>query len=246
MMMEVEKTYKVYMLIFPNGKRYIGMTGKSLEKRFNGGRGYRHCQKVWNAIKKFGWESVRHEVLLDGLTKQEAEREEIALIALYNTTENGYNIEHGGNCPGTHSIETRMKISAANKGKNIAHQPQKNGGGKAKKCEGNSALFSESTTHKKRGRRKANGCGATNTTQEIITQNNSKHGNQSKCAKNIRMAIIRDANALFHGVMAAGMIFLLRCVTRQSVQTFHLRFYAQRLRPGAWSVGLFGGIMIEK
>lgn len=116
-MMEAERTYKVYMLIFPNGKRYIGMTGKSLEKRFNGGRGYRHCQKVWNAIKKFGWESVRHEVLLDGLTKQEAEREEIALIALYNTTENGYNIEHGGNCSGTHSIETRMKISAANKGK---------------------------------------------------------------------------------------------------------------------------------
>lgn len=110
-------SYSVYKHIFPNGKVYIGITSQPLEKRFENGRGYRKCPKIHNAILKYGWNNVEHEMLYSGLSKQEAEQKEIELIAFYGSVENGYNIEHGGNTTGTHSVETRKKISEGNKGK---------------------------------------------------------------------------------------------------------------------------------
>lgn len=109
--------YSVYRHIFPNGKSYIGITSQPLEKRFENGRGYKKCPKINNAILKYGWNNVEHELLYSGLSKDEAEAKEIELIAFYGTVENGYNIEHGGNTTGTHNIETRTKISIGNKGK---------------------------------------------------------------------------------------------------------------------------------
>ena len=110
-------SYCVYRHVFPNGKSYIGITSQTLTRRFNNGSGYKKCPKVYAAILKYGWNNVEHEMLFDGLTKQEAEAKEVELIAYYNSIENGYNIDHGGNVPGTHSVETRAKISAGNIGK---------------------------------------------------------------------------------------------------------------------------------
>lgn len=109
--------YCVYKHTFPNGKVYIGITSIPIEKRFEGGRGYRKCPKMNNAILKYGWNNVEHEMLYSGLSKEDAEAKEIELIAFYGSVENGYNTDHGGNTTGTHSIETREKISAGNKGK---------------------------------------------------------------------------------------------------------------------------------
>lgn len=109
--------YKLYKHTFPNGKVYIGITSQSLEDRFQNGHGYKKCPKMHNAILKYGWNNVEHELLMDGLTKPEAEAKEIETIALYNSVKNGYNTDYGGNVAGTHSVETREKISAGNKGK---------------------------------------------------------------------------------------------------------------------------------
>lgn len=109
--------YKVYVHIFPNGKKYVGMTCQEpTSKRWEGGRGYRGCPKVHQAIQRYGWENVEHLIIADHLTKDEAEALEIALIKKYNSIKNGYNIEHGGNTTGTHSEETKRKISEGNKG----------------------------------------------------------------------------------------------------------------------------------
>lgn len=114
----MSSNYTVYMHVFPNGKKYIGITGQPLNKRFgSNGIGYKRCPKVYKAIKKYGWENVEHIVLAEGLAKEEAEEIEIKLIKKHNTTVEGYNIEHGGNTTGTHSEETKRKISKANKGK---------------------------------------------------------------------------------------------------------------------------------
>ncbi len=113
---EISNNYSVYRHIFPNGKCYIGITSQPLEKRFENGRGYKQCPKMHNAILKYGWNNVEHELLYSGLSKEEAEAKEIELIAFYGSVENGYNTDHGGNTTGTHSIETRNKISIANKG----------------------------------------------------------------------------------------------------------------------------------
>lgn len=111
--------YTVYMHISPSNKRYIGITCQKPQKRWGNGSGYKECPAFYKAIQKYGWENIQHTILFENLSKEEAERKEIDLIAEYksNKKEYGYNIENGGNCAGTHSEEVRRKISQANKGK---------------------------------------------------------------------------------------------------------------------------------
>lgn len=113
--------YTVYKHTSPCGKTYIGVTGQSVTRRWNNGSGYKKCPLFYNAIKKYGWDNFNHEILFEGLTKEEAEQKEIELISFYksNDREFGYNIENGGNCKGTHSEEVKLKISTGNKGKTI-------------------------------------------------------------------------------------------------------------------------------
>lgn len=93
------KTYSVYMLIFPDGKRYVGMTSaKPVEKRW-GANGCRYkSQFVYTGISACGWNKVIHEVICRDISFQEAEKRERELILEYNTTDSscGYNIAHGG------------------------------------------------------------------------------------------------------------------------------------------------------
>ena len=105
--------YTVYKHTSPSGKVYIGITKRKPEKRFDGGRGYKHCPHFSAAIKKYGWGAINHEILRTGLTKEEAEQAEIDLIALYraNDRQYGYNTERGGSAPGRMSEETRQKIA---------------------------------------------------------------------------------------------------------------------------------------
>ena len=38
--------YTVYCHIFPNGKRYVGITKQKPEYRWDNGNGYRNCTKM--------------------------------------------------------------------------------------------------------------------------------------------------------------------------------------------------------
>jgi predicted GIY-YIG superfamily endonuclease len=67
------KKYCVYCHDFPNGKKYIGITS-DVEKRWRNGKGYETQGKIANAIKHFGWNNIKHEVLIDGLTQEQAEK----------------------------------------------------------------------------------------------------------------------------------------------------------------------------
>jgi group I intron endonuclease len=112
--------YILYRHIFPNDKVYIGITKQKPEKRWGcNGRGYIGCPAMYNAIKKYGWENVKHQILFSKLTKEEAEKKEIEMIAIHKSTDErfGYNLDNGGNCYGTHSELTKKKISEGNKGK---------------------------------------------------------------------------------------------------------------------------------
>ena len=118
--------YKVYKLIFPNGKVYIGQTKNTLKHRFGkNGIGYRKCLKVYNAIQKYGWNNIEKEILYDKLNLDEAnelERKLITEVYKSNEDEYGYNIENGGNNIGVHSEETKRKISEGNKGKVVSEE----------------------------------------------------------------------------------------------------------------------------
>jgi group I intron endonuclease len=116
----MENEYSVYMHVFPNTKKYIGITHQQPKKRWKNGYGYRKTSFVYNAIMKYGWDNINHIIIYKNLTKQEAEQKEIELISLYksNQREYGYNISNGGNSMGKHSEETKKKISLKNSGIN--------------------------------------------------------------------------------------------------------------------------------
>lgn len=119
-----EKTYVVYRHIFPNGKSYIGITCvKPYYYRWRAGSSYSKQPKVYRAIRKYGWENIKHELLFENLCLADANEMEQAMIAKYNSVENGYNVSIGGG--GTYGIpcseETKDKISRANRGKTSPH-----------------------------------------------------------------------------------------------------------------------------
>lgn len=66
------KEYKIYLLTFPNGKQYVGMTRQKLESRWKNGHGYTFNKEMDEDIKKFGWDNIKKEILESGLTEQEA------------------------------------------------------------------------------------------------------------------------------------------------------------------------------
>lgn len=110
--------YSVYMHILPNGKRYIGITQQEPRKRWLAGKGYQRQTYFYNAILKYGWANIEHEILHTGLSKTEAEQAEKALIARYKSDRRdyGYNIERGGNANKV-SQSTREKLRRINLGK---------------------------------------------------------------------------------------------------------------------------------
>lgn len=124
----MERTYSVYMHTNKiNGKKYIGITCLKPNIRWGAnGRNYKECPHFWNAIQKYGWDNFDHEILAEGLSKDDAAEMERRLICEMNTRDprNGYNVAAGGySQPGednpfygrTHSIETRRKIVESNK-----------------------------------------------------------------------------------------------------------------------------------
>ena len=123
-------SYLVYKHTTPNGKVYIGITSKTTKERWrNNGTGYHHNNHWQSAIKKYGWENINHEILLENLTKEEAEKKEIELISLYksNQREYGYNIASGGsvNKGFSRSEEVRKKISKSLKERYKIVKPQR-------------------------------------------------------------------------------------------------------------------------
>lgn len=121
------KKYIVYMHIFPNNKKYIGITCKKPNTRWENGAGYNkiHQPVIYNAIQKYGWENVEHKILYTNLTFQEACQKEIELIALYKTNckkygnDYGYNMTDGGDGTRGHIVnqEARKRISQSRLGK---------------------------------------------------------------------------------------------------------------------------------
>ncbi len=74
------ESYTVYKHTSPSGKVYIGITKLGVERRWQGGRNYKNSTHFNSAIAKYGWDNIKHEVLCDGLSREDAENKEIELI----------------------------------------------------------------------------------------------------------------------------------------------------------------------
>ena len=111
----------IYRHIFPNGKVYIGQTCRKPEKRWNNGKGYT-SPFMFNAINKYGWDNIQHEILFTGLDQLNADIIEEDLIYYYKQIGKSYNLANGGSVNrgwkmSEEAKETREKISKALKGK---------------------------------------------------------------------------------------------------------------------------------
>lgn len=183
----MNQDYKVYVHIFPNGKRYVGITGQKVERRWRKGLGYSANVRLTRAFKKYGWDSVRHEILLTGLSLEEAAEAEKNLIAEWDLlNENvGYNLAPGGICS-VHTEETKKKIGAASKGRKHSNEfkswiSEKNRG------ENNymyGRTHSEETKHKISEAKKGKG----------IKPNEGKFGGDHPAAKSIAAINIDTGN----------------------------------------------------
>lgn len=135
------KDYKVYVHIFPNGKRYYGATKQDPKQRWKkDGKGYKNNDIFWHDVSEYGWNNIQHITVARGLSEEDAHWLEIELIRIWDTTnpDKGYNIAFGiypsedtkkklseakigENNPmygKPRSEETKKKISKANRGKN--------------------------------------------------------------------------------------------------------------------------------
>ena len=52
--------------------------------------------KIEQAIKKYGWENVRHEIIEDGIDEELVDEKERYYINLYDSVKKGYNTSLGG------------------------------------------------------------------------------------------------------------------------------------------------------
>lgn len=119
------KNWIVYRHTSPSGKVYIGITSNLKNRWRLNGRNYCTYNSIFkNAIEKYGWENIQHEVILDGVLKSEAVYTEKYLIRWYKTHNMSYNITDGGEgvCGRKSSQETIEKIRNARKGKPLSEE----------------------------------------------------------------------------------------------------------------------------
>ena len=92
-----QKIWSVYVHIFPNGKKYVGITSKPVNKRWANGHGYKG-QLVGRAIEKYGWENIQHDILKEKCEFDEAAKLQSYYIQKFKSDyrEFGYNLTTGG------------------------------------------------------------------------------------------------------------------------------------------------------
>ena len=113
--------YKVTNLI--NEKIYIGYTTKTLEIRSKCHKYKSKHRKTYfyNAIRKYGWENFKWEVIDTADTKEEIQQKEIYYIKYFKARDKkiGYNLTNGGDGGAVAWTEERKKRpnKSKNKGK---------------------------------------------------------------------------------------------------------------------------------
>lgn len=109
----MQTKYYLYLHTFPNNKYYIGITHLNPKERWKKeGKGYKKQKVIWNAIQKYGWDNIKHEILYESTNKKEIEQKEryyITEVYHSNDRKYGYNIENGGNYYGKASFSTIEK-----------------------------------------------------------------------------------------------------------------------------------------
>jgi hypothetical protein len=113
--------YQLYEILFPNGKRYIGVTSRTLDQRWKdhlkvAANGTRRHYPFYEALRKYGCDSAMRRTLVVGSRDYILDLE-IQAIASLGTLDRrfGYNLHRGGVTSPMHSPEVAAKVSATKK-----------------------------------------------------------------------------------------------------------------------------------
>lgn len=173
----MSSNYCVYVHTFPNGKRYVGITCQQLNRRWRNGKAYSFNKRMTNAINRYGWDNIAHDVLYSGLSIGEAERIEQRLIANMNLLDEryGYNYAVGGIHP-RHTPQTKIKIGEKSKGRKHSDKfkkwiSQKNRGQ-------NNYMYGKHHTEETKKK-------ISNTKKGCTSPNKGKFGSNNPCSKSV-------------------------------------------------------------
>lgn len=118
-----------------NNKSYIGKWTKKIDKlniRYDKEIRDINCKRpIINALRKYGIDNFKFEIIKECLDKNELKQLEIFFVDFFNTFSNGYNATRGGDDgPGSKkgrkcSEETKLKMSLAKKGKQSSRKGTK-------------------------------------------------------------------------------------------------------------------------
>lgn len=113
--------YELYKLTFPNEKIYIGIAS-SIPRRMrdhrNGVKSPTAQTPIARAIRKYGWENVRLNVLVVGSKDYIANLEIAAILGFgSNRSENGYNVHLGGSTSPMKVPEVARRVGLAHRGR---------------------------------------------------------------------------------------------------------------------------------
>ena len=109
-----EKTaYYVYMHTCPNYKVYVGMS-KDPVQRWNKGNGYKYNSEFYKDIQRYGWDNIKHEIILKTYYGWVARMNEKRLITQYKKQRKCYNIVNEEN---QKSCQSKRKIPLKKVGK---------------------------------------------------------------------------------------------------------------------------------
>lgn len=101
-MKEENNNYSVYKHITPDGMVYVGITNSIKDRWY---RSLYRCDPFKYWIKQFGWDNIIHEVVFEGLSKDEAAVIEDNLIDIYSSIGKSLNTNRSGK---QHSVDDRL------------------------------------------------------------------------------------------------------------------------------------------
>lgn len=104
-----------------NGKKYIGQTFDIENRWKDKEESYKGCTALYEDLCEHGWDNFEHEIIVDHLTAEEADKMETKLIAEMNTlVPNRYNIKKGGGMLSKH-CRTELWFATRISGWNYKH-----------------------------------------------------------------------------------------------------------------------------
>lgn len=113
----------LYILTFPNGKCYVGITNNFTNRMASHRRGGVNWQKscqpaLHSAIAKYGWENIDKKIIVTG-SREYVMDMEIRVISSWGLRcrDVGYNSTLGGDTSPTLCPDIAAKVGASNKGK---------------------------------------------------------------------------------------------------------------------------------